>query len=170
MDVENDDICWNIFVAESICRDQNLFVWIITITTLLISKAPQWRHLHSSREVCVMFNNSRYTVIEDEVIIHFTCIGGKTCKSIIRCTEIEIRLIGVVKKYPIGEVVMNAHVKRNGAIEWIGIWSVGKIICIIIFVAMPSSVQRTCFFSQSYKSFAILKLFVRSNLFTIPTC
>ena len=109
-------------------------------------------------------------MIEDEVIIHFTGVGGKTCKSIIRCAKIEKRFIGVVKKYPIGDVVMNAHVKRDGAIEWIGVWRVGKIICITIFIAMSSSIQRTCLFPQSNETFAVLKFFVSSNLFPIPTC
>ncbi len=108
-------------------------------------------------------------MIEDEVIIHFTGVGGKTCKSIIRCTKIEKRLIGVVKKYPIREVVMSRDVKRNGAIEWISIRRVGKIICITIFVSMSSPVQWSCFFSQSNKTFAFLKLFVSGNLLAIPT-
>ena len=141
----------NVFAAT-----HNLFVRIITITALLISNTPQRRHLHSSGEICIMFNNSGHGVIEDEIIIHFTGIGGKTCKSIIRCAKIEKRFIGVVKKYPIGEVVMSTHVKRDGAIQWIGVWRVGKIIGIPIFVAMPSSIQRTCLFSQSNEAFTVL--------------
>ena len=79
-------------------------------------------------------------LIENEIIIHFACVGGKTCESIVRSAKIEERFIAVIEKNPVGEIVMDSNIKRNRAIQGIGIWGVGKIVGVIIFIPMTSSI------------------------------
>jgi hypothetical protein len=52
--------------------------------------------------------------------------------------------------------MMYPDVKWDGAVQWVCIGTVGKIIGVPVNIALSFPVKRTIFFSQSYKTLTLL--------------
>src|SRR6186713_1504933 len=89
----------------------------------------------------------------NEIIVHLAGIGGKTREPVIGRSEVEERLMRVVKKDPVREFVVNANVERNGRVKWVGAGTIAEVVCIPVGIPCAFSIEWTGFFSQPDESF-----------------
>src|SRR5258706_11887656 len=139
MDVKNNGICRNFFIAKGSGHVEHLLIRIVTIPALLVANTPLGRQLHSSRQPCVALNDLRHGISINKIIIQLACIGPKTGETVIGGAKVKVRFVGVVKKNSVTKMMMDAHEKRDGRIQGIsaGMISVSIGIPILISGAPP---------------------------------
>ena len=66
----------------------------------------------------------------DEIVIHLAPIGPKASDIAAFVTEIKMGFKGVVKKDPVGHLVVQRDVKGHGFVQFVQVFAVGVLISV----------------------------------------
>src|SRR5690606_21535953 len=170
VDIEHDDIRRNILFAKCSGHAEYFHIRIIAVTALLIAYAPAGRQVNAAGEPGIVIEDTRDGIVVNEIVRHLSGIGRKTGELVIGRAEIEERLMGVVEKNAVGELMVDSDVKRCGAVQWVSIYTKSVAVCVPVLVSLAAFVNGTGLLTEPDKPFIFLKRLIGGDLFSDPAC
>src|SRR5690606_22101265 len=119
-----------------------------------------------SRDMGVFPDHIAHRVPIEEIVIHLAGVRAKAGKAVVRSAKIEMALVSIVEKDPVGQSVVYADVEGSGDIKRIRPRPIPIVVRIPVNITRSAAVKRPGLFAQTQKSFTFLELFVRRDLFS----